>query len=84
MAKFFVLTPEESATLFQQDPSSASDGGFQNFIVRLQKQYRKGPQEIRLDDDDIERIREYAANSKQGGWQTRVLAIFGRVLELRA
>jgi hypothetical protein len=42
MAKFFVLNQEETAELFRQEPSTAKDGGFQNFIVGLQKQYRKG------------------------------------------
>jgi hypothetical protein len=82
MAKFFVLNQEEAAELFRQEASTAKDGGFQNFIVGLQKQYRKGTQEIGLDDDDIDRIRKYAADSRRGGWQQRVLAIFGRVLDL--
>jgi hypothetical protein len=84
MAKFFVLTKEEADELFLQDPSTAGDGGFQRFIVTLQKQYRTATREVRLDDDDIEKIREYAANSKQGGWQKRILNIFGRVLNLHA
>jgi hypothetical protein len=80
MAKFFVLDRRETDELFRQDPATAKDGGFQSFIVRLQKQYRTGTQEIGLDDDDIEQIREYAANSNHGGWQARMLRIFGRVL----
>jgi hypothetical protein len=48
----------------------------------LRDQARRGSLEIRLEEDDIVRIREYAANSKRGGWQARTLKIFGRVLGL--
>lgn len=82
MARFHVLTAEEMAELFRQDPSTAHDGGFQNFLVHLQRQARRPSLEIRLDDDDIERIRQYAADSKRGGWQRRMLTIFGRELDL--
>jgi len=80
--KFHVLTEDEMDELFRQDPKTAADGGFQDFIVGLQKQARRGSLEIRLEEDDIVRIREYAANSKRGGWQSRTLKIFGRVLGL--
>lgn len=82
--KFHVLTKDEMDELFRQDPKTANDGGFQNFLVGLQKQARRPSLEIRLDEDDIERIRGYASNAKQGGWQTRTLKIFGRVLSLDA
>jgi hypothetical protein len=68
--------------LFRQDPATARDGGFQHFMVALQAQARRRSLEIRLDDDDIEKIRHYAADSKRGGWQKRVLTIFGRLLSL--
>jgi len=80
--KFYGLTREEMDELFRQDPVTAKDGGFQKFIVTLQQQARRGLLEIKLDDDDIERIRKYASDSKRGGWQKRILAIFGRVLHL--
>jgi hypothetical protein len=81
MARFYVLTTEEMAELFRQDSATANDGGFQNFIVHLQKRARRPALEIKLDDEDIERIRKYAADSKRGGWQARILNIFGRLLE---
>lgn len=43
---------------------------------------RRAVLEIKLDEDDIERIRKYASDAKRGGWQQRVLTIFGRVLNL--
>lgn len=82
--KFYVLTGSEMDELFLQDPSSARDGGFQHFLVDLQQKARRPSLEIKLDDDDIERIRAYAADSKKGGWQKRILIIFGRVLDLPA
>ena len=82
MARFFVLTTEELDELFRKDPATAGDGGFQKFIVDLQQKVRRPLSEIRLEDDDIDRIRQYASDSTRGGWQTRVLTIFGRVLTL--
>lgn len=79
--KFHVLTKDEMDELFRQDPTTANDGGFQNFIVGLQKQARRGSLEIKLDEDDIDRIRKYAADSKHGGFQQRILKIFGRLLQ---
>ena len=79
--QFRVLTQDEMDELFRQDPRTASDGGFQNFIVRLQRQARRGTLEIRLDEDDLDRIRKYAADASHGGWQTRTLKIFGRLLD---
>ena len=80
--KFYELTREEMDELFRQDPLTAKDGGFQNFIVSLQKQARRRLLEIKLDENDIDRIRKYASDSSRGGWQKRILSIFGRVLEL--
>jgi hypothetical protein len=78
--KFYLLTTEEIAELFRQDPSTAKDGGFQAFIVALQKQTIRATSEIKLDEDDLERIRKYAGDSKHGGFQKRILDIFGRLL----
>lgn len=80
MQRFIVLNEDERSALFAQNPASARDGGFQSVMVRLQQQYRPGSQELRLTDDDIEAIQRYAFDFKQGGWQTRLLAIFERNL----
>ena len=82
MARFFVLTRQEIDELFRQDPATAGDGGFQRFMVELQRKVRRPTQEIRLDDGDTERIKQYAFDSKRGGWQARMLKIFGRALTL--
>ena len=77
---FIVLTPEEIALLDTQDPDSASGGGYQKLLVDFQKRLRRGTQELKLSDEDLERIAKYAFDYKNGGWQTRLLEIFGRAL----
>lgn len=75
-----VLTPDEVAVLFRQDPATRDDGGFQGFLVRLQEKTNRATGEITLDDEDLERIPRYAFDYKQGGWEDRLKAIFGRGL----
>jgi hypothetical protein len=75
-----VLTDEEIARLDEQDPATAGDGGFQNFLVSLQERLRRGTKELKLSDDDLEKIPRYAFDYKQGGWEERLKAIFGREL----
>src|SRR5437867_1557286 len=78
--RIIVLNADEIAALDQQNPSTARDGGFQSFIVGLQHKLRRGTSEIILDDQDQENIAHYAFDFKQGGWQTRLVKIFGREL----
>jgi len=80
MRKIVVLNPEEIAALDEQDPATAGDGGFQRFIVRLQQELRRASQELILPDADQEAIAHYAFDYKQGGWQNRLIRIFGREL----
>ena len=78
--KIVELNAEELALLDEQDPATAGDGGFQRFIVGLQRRVRRGTSELILDDDDQEAIAHYAFDFRQGGWQTRLVKIFGREL----
>lgn len=80
-----VLNREEIALLDEQDPASGKDGGFQSMLVDFQKRVRRGTSELKLDDDDIDRIARYAFEMGNGGWQNRLVGIFGRTLgpELR-
>ncbi len=80
MAKFFVLDEVERAELFRQDRASRNQGGFQNLMLRLQDCYRPGTQEIRLSEEDIADIQRHAFDYEQGGWEERLLKIFGRHL----
>ena len=78
--KWVVLTEEEIALLDQQDPSKGGDGGFQKLLVDLQKRLRRGTRELKLTDEDLERIPQYAFDYKQGGWEDQLLGIFSREL----
>ena len=77
---FIVLNAEEIALLDKQDPSTRGGGGFQRLMVDLQQRLRRGVSELKLTDDDLERIPQYAFDYEQGGWEDRLIGIFGRTL----
>ena len=74
------LNQNELALLFEQDPSSRSAGGFQNFLVKLQEKTNRRTGDIELTISDLERIARLAFDYQQGGWQNQIRRIFGRVL----
>ena len=76
-----ILTEREREYLFAQDPKSKAGGGFQAFLVGLQKKVDKATGTTTLTLTDRERIARYAHNYKGGGWQGRLRKIFGRTLE---
>jgi len=80
MRRFLVLNHDEIEALFEQDPATARDGGFQSLMVRLQENFRPGTQELRLEDKDLEDVQRYALDYKQGGWESRLMRILGRNL----
>ena len=80
---FIVLNSDEIALLDKQDSSTARDGGFQSMLVEFQKRLRRGTSELKLSEDDIQRIAHYAFDFKNGGWQTRLVGIFGRTIGSR-
>jgi hypothetical protein len=55
-------------------------GGFEGLIRRLQKQVNYGSSEIKLTAKDLDDIQRYAFDYEQGGFEDRLLKIFGRVL----
>jgi hypothetical protein len=55
-------------------------GGFQSLIKRLQSQVNPATHEVRLTDTDVDELQHYAFDFKQGGFQDRLVMIFGRVL----
>jgi hypothetical protein len=75
--RFVVLNADELAELNRQPQGS---GGFQSLIKRLQSQVNPATREVRLTDTDVEELQHYAFDFKQGGFQDRLVAIFGRVL----
>jgi len=74
------LNPSEYATVQIQDPSSRGDGGFQSLMVTLQDITDASSQKMYLPPHLIERIRRYAFDYKNGGWEERIKAIFSRHL----
>jgi hypothetical protein len=80
MRKYLDLTVDEIRELDRQDPDTKKDGGFQSFVVRLQKKVNHATGQIRLEDDDLHDIPRYAFDYTQGGWEDRLLKIFGRAL----
>lgn len=75
-----VLTPAEIAELFKQASHTAGDGGFQSLLVALQGKINRATGEIVLTPQDRERIERYAFDYGNGGWESRLVAIFGRTL----
>ncbi len=75
-----ILDQQEMAVLFQQDPETKDDGGFQALLVSLQERIDQATGEIDLTDDDRERIPRYAYDYQNGGWENRLMDIFSRTL----
>jgi hypothetical protein len=75
-----ILTPGESAVLFRQNPGTGQDGGFQGFLVSIQNRINRTTSEVELTASDLERIPRYAFDYGNGGWENRLVDIFGRVL----
>lgn len=72
------LNQGELSTLFSQPPETKSNGGFQALLVKLQTKVNRLTGTITLSDQDIERIFRYTWQYKNGGWQKKLLQIFGR------
>jgi hypothetical protein len=74
------LDADEIAELDRQDPATKNAGGFENYLIQLQQRIDRSNNRIELTDQDAERIARYAFDYKNGGWQKRLIAIFGRTL----
>ncbi|MGE0393903.1 MAG: aspartyl-tRNA synthetase [Vicinamibacterales bacterium] len=74
------LNEKEVAELDRQNPSTKSNGGFQGLLVGLQSRVDRLTGILDLTGRDIERIQRYAFDYRRGGWQGRLLRIFGRNL----
>jgi len=74
------LTHGEMDALFLQDPGTEGDGGFQSLLVKLQGRVNRTTGEIILTSVLIERIARYAFDYGNGGWEKRLVGIFGRAL----
>ncbi len=75
-----ILNAAERAELFKQDPATKGDGGFQSLLVGLQQRLDPIDNSLALFAADLDRIPAYAFDYQNGGWQTRLKAIFARHL----
>ncbi len=74
------LNEEEKNILVRQDPATETDGGFQRLLVTLQYLTDEETGVIELPDILLERIRRYAFDYGNGGWESRLKSIFSRTL----
>ena len=75
-----ILNHHEVALLFDQDPSERSKGGWQSLIGALQDVTDRASGKAALTDDLVARIQQYAFGYGKGGFEDRLVAIFGRTL----
>lgn len=74
------LDRDEIQELLKQDPATEKDGGWQGLLVGFQKRLNKTTGHLTVTAGDMEQIQRYAFHYTRGGWQDRLLAIFGRTL----
>jgi hypothetical protein len=74
---YLVLNAQEEAALLK---SQKGTGGFQSFMRRKQKEYRRGTQELPITTADLDQIPRYAFDYDEGGWEDDLIAIFSRHL----
>lgn len=75
-----ILNSEEWDILCKQDPATKEDGGWQRLLVTLQELTDESTLAITIPPRIMERIHRYAFTYGNGGWESRLLAIFGRTL----
>lgn len=71
------LTAAEVQTLMQH---VEGQGGWQSLFRRLQDGYDPKTGEVKISDEDAERLRGYCNEYGDGGWQGRLRQIFRRTL----
>jgi site-specific DNA-methyltransferase (adenine-specific) len=74
------LSADEIMDILKQDPTTEKDGGWQGLLVGFQKRLNKTTGNITITAADMAQIQRYAYHYKKGGWQNRLLGIFGRTL----
>ncbi len=75
-----ILQPIEIAELDKQDPSTEYDGGYQTLIVGMQRRIDRKTGELALTENDLEKIQRFAFDYGNVGWETTLIAAFGRTL----
>ena len=74
------LNEAELEILYRQDPAQKSKGGWQHFFVNLQELTDDATGKIELSPVTLEKIRRYAFDYNNGGWEKRLRDIFQRTL----
>jgi hypothetical protein len=74
------LNDAEKVLLYRQEPGTKSDGGWQQLMVKLQEITDEATGRIVIDQPLLERIQRYAFSYGNGGWESRLVGIFGRSL----
>ncbi len=77
--QWLMLDETESGLLFQS-LVSGSVYGFQKFLQKIASQSDCEARIAKLTPRDLERLHRFAFDYGNGGWQSRLRAIFGRVL----
>lgn len=77
-----ILNSSELEALFRIPKSDKGKGGFQSLMVTLQERTDRETGEIRLREQDLQRIRNCAFRGS-GGYQSRIRAIFARTLGVK-
>jgi hypothetical protein len=78
--KTVTLNKDEMEILFQQDPSTKSEGGWQSLLVTLQECTDRTTGQCEIATTVLPRIAKYAFDYGNGGWETRLMGIFARTL----
>lgn len=74
------LNESEIAELDRQRPETKARGGWQSLIVTLAQSIDRSAGRLDLSPTMVDRIRRYAFQYRNGGWQARLRRIFGRTL----
>jgi hypothetical protein len=75
-----ILSTQEMEILFLQDPRTRRRGGYQSFLVQLQRKTDRASGNLILTATDLEKIPRYAFDYGNGGWEDRLRGIFERHL----
>ena|ERR1051325_502517 len=80
IAMTIFLNRDEIAQLDRRRPETKSRGGWQLLIVTLSQSVDRSTGRLVLDGLTMDRIRKYAFEYRNGGWQARLRRVFGRTL----
>ena len=78
--KVVTLNESEKEILYRQDPAEKNSGGWQSLLVILQRLLEEKTGRMHIPPHILERISRYAFKYGNGGWEGRLLGIFGRTL----